>query len=144
MMKPARYLAALATVVRRTAIPYGYTITIWTAGATLEHGHGKPNVGQAYLFLLGAVGGFTAVALLAVRSTPHGLQSESVDLIRTGAINALALGASLGATALVAMIPGVAAWPVGSFAATTVYLLVASIELALAHRDPTNKPSGES
>jgi hypothetical protein len=60
-----RYLSALATVVRRSAIPYGYTITIWTAGAVLERGHAKPGVGQAYLFLLGAVAGFAAVALLA-------------------------------------------------------------------------------
>ncbi len=144
MVRSTRYLPALATVVRRTAIPYGYTITIWTAGAVLEHGHRKPNVGQAYLFLLGAVAGFAAVALIAVRSTPQELQGESADLIRTGAINALALGSALGATALVATIPGVAAWPLGSFAATTVYLLVASVELALAHRKPTSQPDGDS
>jgi hypothetical protein len=39
---------------------------------------------------------------------------------------------ALGAAALVSMIRGDAAWPLGSFAATTVYLLVASIELLLA------------
>jgi hypothetical protein len=61
MMKLTRYLAALATVVRRTAIPYGYTITIWTAGSSLEHGHGKPAVGQAYAFPLWRRAGFAAV-----------------------------------------------------------------------------------
>ncbi len=44
----SRYLAALATVVRGSAIPYGYTITIWTSGVVLEHGHPKPDVGQAW------------------------------------------------------------------------------------------------
>jgi hypothetical protein len=66
-----RYLEALAAVVRRSAIPYGYTITIWTSGAVLEHGHGTPDIGQAYLFLIGAVGGFAAVALIASRSAPR-------------------------------------------------------------------------
>jgi hypothetical protein len=136
-----RYLDALATVIRRSAIPYGYTITIWTAGAVLEHGHSKPGVGHAYLFLVGAVAGFVAVALLASRAAPHRLEPASKDLLRTGAINVLALGLALGAAALAAMIPGTAAWPVGSFAATAVYLLVASGELAFAHRDPPSAPS---
>jgi hypothetical protein len=40
----------------------------------------------------------------------------------------------LGVAALVSMIRGDAAWPLGSFAATSIYLLVASIELLLAQR----------
>jgi hypothetical protein len=138
-----RYLSALATVVRRSAIPYGYTITIWTAGAVLERGHAKPGVGQAYLFLLGAVAGFAAVALLAARVTPRELQAASGDLLRTGAINALALAAALGAAALAAMLPGAAAWPLGSFAATGTYLLVVSVELTFVHQNPARPPSQE-
>ena len=134
MNRGGRYLEALAAVVRRSAIPYGYTITIWTSGAVLESRHGKPGIGQAYLFLVGAVGGFAAVALLASRSAPHRLEPASGALLRTGAINAVALGLALGAASLVAMIRGGAAWPIGSFVATTVYLLIASVELALAQR----------
>lgn len=141
MTEARRYLRALATIVRRTAIPYGYTITIWTAGAALEHGHPKPDLGQTYLFLLGAVAGFAAVALIAARGSPHELEAASGDLLRTGVINALALAAALGAAALAAMIPGTSAWPLGSFGATVVYLLVASLELTLAHRNPTSPPS---
>lgn len=140
MTSSGRYLAALASVVQRTAIPYGYTITIWTAGAVLEHDHPKPNVAQAYLFLLGAVAGFAVIALLAARSNHHELDAASQDLVRTGVINALALATALGAAALVAMIPGASAWPLGSFAATAIYLLVASIELTIAHRSPADAP----
>ena len=142
-MRAQRYLRALATVVRRTAVPYGYTITIWTAGAVLEHRHGQPDVVQAYLFLLGAVGGFAAVALLAWRSAPDRLEPATGELLRTGAINVIALALALGAAALAALTPGTAAWPVGSFSATAVYLLVASIELVLAHRHPTQREKGE-
>jgi hypothetical protein len=128
------YLRALATVVRRSAIPYGYTITIWTSGAVLEHGHGRPTLGQTYLFLLGAVGGFAVVALIAARSAPRRLEPAAGAVLLIGAINVLALGLALGAAALVSMIRGGAAWPLGSFAATTVYLLAASVELLLAQR----------
>jgi hypothetical protein len=134
MKRADRYLQALATVVRRSAIPYGYTITIWTSGAVLEHGHGRPTLGQTYLFLLGAVGGFAVIALIAARSAPRRLEPAAGALLRIGAINAVALGLALGAAALVSMVRGDAAWPLGSFAATTVYLLVASIELLLAQR----------
>jgi predicted Kef-type K+ transport protein len=143
ILDSARYLRALATVVRRSAIPYGYAITIWTAGAVIEHGHGTPNLGQAYLFLVGAVAGFIAVALLASRATPDRLEPASGGLLRTGAINALALGLALGAAALVAMIPGTGAWPAGSFASTAVYLLVAGAELAIADRDKGCPPSAD-
>lgn len=131
-----RYLDAVATVVRRTAIPYGYTVTIWTAGAVIEHRHGTPDVGEAYLYLLGAVIGFAGVGLLAARHTGHRVEMASSDMLRTGAINVLALSLALGAVALIAMIHGTAVWPIGSFAATTVYLLVASLDLILAHRKP--------
>jgi hypothetical protein len=143
-MRIRRYFGALATVVRRTAVPYGYTITIWTAGAVLEHDHGRPGVGQAYLFVLGAVAGFATVALLAWGSAADRLEPASGDLLRTGAVNVIALAVALGAAALAAMIPGTAAWATGSFSATAAYLLIASIELALAHRDPDDRDPDEA
>lgn len=139
MRLPRRYLSALATIARRSAIPYGFTITIWTAGAVLEHAHGTPDLGQTYLFLVGAVAGFGLVAVVASGSTAERLEPASGDLIRTGAINVIALSLALGAAALVAMIPTAAAWPVASFAATTVYLLIASIGLTVAHRYPDRR-----
>lgn len=136
-----RYLDAVASVIRRTAIPYGYTITTWTAGAVIVHRHGTPNVGDAYLYLLGAVVGFGGVGLLAVRHTGHLFELASADMLRTGAINVVALSLALGAAALVAMIHGTVVWPLGSFVATTLYLLVASLDLILAHRHSTGPPS---
>lgn len=134
MTRSRQYSEALATVVRRSAIPYGYTITIWTSGAALEHAHPRPGVTQAYLFLVGAVGGFAVVALLGVGASPRRLEPRSGDLVRTGVINAVALSLGLGAAALAALIPGTGAWPAGAFAATTVYLLVASVQLVVVHR----------
>lgn len=78
--------------------------------------------------------GFVLVALAAWRSAPEQLEPAGGDLLRTGAINVIALSLALGGAALAAMIPGTAAWPIASFAATAAYLLIASIELTLAHR----------
>jgi hypothetical protein len=136
MRVPRIYVQALATIVRRSAIPYGYTITIWTSGAVLEHAHRKAGVPQAYLFLLGAAAGYGMVGLLAWRGAPHRLEPASGDLLRTGAINVVATGLALGSATLVAKIPGTVAWPTGSFVATATYLLVAGVGLALAHRGP--------
>jgi hypothetical protein len=141
MLDADRYRDALASVVRRAAIPYGYTITVWTAGAVIEHRHGTPGVGDAFLYLLGAVAGFAGVGLLAAGHTAHSFRLASADLLRTGVVNVLALSLALGGAALVAMIHGVAAWPLGSFVATTVYLLVATLDLILSHGDPEKSPS---
>jgi hypothetical protein len=107
----------------------------------LAHRHGIPDVGEAYLYLLGAVAGFSGVGLLAVRHTAHRFELASADMLLTGAINVLALSLALGAVALIAMIHGTAVWPLGAFAATTVYLLVASADLVLAHRESAGPPS---
>lgn len=128
------YARALATVVRRSAIPYGYTVTVWTSGAVLEHADRSPNVGDAFLFVAGAVAGFAVVGVLA-SVEGHALEPRSGDLLRTGLLQALAVGLALGAAALVALLGGLVVWPLGSFAATLVYLAVAGIELALSHRD---------
>jgi hypothetical protein len=136
MRVPRLYVQALATTVRSSAIPYGYTIAIWTSGAVLEHAHRKAGVPEAYLFLLGAAAGYGMVGLLAWRGAPHRLEPASGDLLRAGAINVVAIALALGSGTLAAKIPGTAAWPTGSFAATATYLLVVSLELALTHRDP--------
>jgi hypothetical protein len=47
-------------------------------------------------------------------------------------MNWFAVGAAVGAVALIGEIDGVAAWPLGACAATTIYLLCASAQLAFA------------
>ena len=46
----------------------------------------------------------------------------------------LAAGAAVGAAALVARIGGWEAWPLAAFAATAIYILGASVQLALVTR----------
>jgi len=123
-------------VVRRSAIPYGYTLTVWTSGAAIERAHGTPSVGDTFLFLVGAVAGFAVLGLLARVERDPSLEPQRGDLIRTGLIQVIAVGLALGAAALVALIHSFAVWPLGGFAATLIYLAVAAFELAVATRAP--------
>jgi hypothetical protein len=129
----SRYTRALATVLGRSAIPYGYTITVWTSGAAAERRHGTPSLPETYLFMAGAVAGFVVVAFVARIERDPPLAPEAGDLIRVGLRQALALGLALGAAALAAKVGGPTAWPLVSFVATVVYLAAAGIELALSN-----------
>lgn len=129
---PGLYTRALTTVVDRSAIPYGYTLTIWTSGAVLERSHGTPAVGDTLLFLIGAFAGFAVLALLSQRENEPPLSPGQRNLLHTGLVQILAVGVALGVTALEAMLHSFAAWPIGGLAATVVYLGIAALQLALS------------
>jgi hypothetical protein len=124
--------AALGTMVAASAAPYGYTISIWSSGAVLIRTHGIPHIAEIFAFLAGALSGFGLMGLLA-----HGALAnmESLDhppdRVLAGALHWLAAGAAVGAVALMAELHGWEAWPLGAFAATTIYILGASAQLAL-------------
>ena len=122
---------ALGTLASSSAAPYGYTISIWSSGAVLVHFRGAPNVGDVLLFAAGALAGFTVIGLLA-----H-LRLEAIDemvsgreRVMAGVLHWFAVGAAIGAVALIAQISSWVAWPLAMFAATTVYLLGATLQLA--------------
>jgi hypothetical protein len=127
-------LEALTTVLRGSAVPYGYTLTVLASHSILSHSHGAPTVVEILLFVVGAVAAFTLLGLIAQRLAPRPLPTGRGDLIRAGTIHVFAIGAAFGATVLVGLIPGTVAWLLGSFAATSLYLSIASLEIDFAHR----------
>jgi hypothetical protein len=124
---------AFATTVEGTAAPYGYTITIWSSGALLMHYRSAPRVWEVFVFIAGAVLGFTVLGGLGssiirrVKPLPPGAARAWA-----GMLDWFAVGIAAGAVALVAQIPSWVAWPLGSFVATLLYLVLASVQLALA------------
>jgi hypothetical protein len=124
--------AALGTIVAASAAPYGYTISIWSSGAVLLRSRGVPSVAEVFAFLAGALAGFGVMALAAqgavTRMEPL---DHAPDRVLAGALHWLAAGAAVGAAALLAEIHGWEAWPLGSFAATAIYILGASAQLAV-------------
>jgi hypothetical protein len=126
--------SALTTVLRGSAVPYGYALTVWATHSVLANQQGNPDVWRVALFILGAVAAFGLLGTVAERLGPRPLHTGRGDLIRAGAIHVVAIGAAFGAAAVIALIPGAIAWAVGSFAATALYLSIASVEIVLTHR----------
>ena len=120
-------------MVSASAAPYGYTITVWSSGAVLIHFRHLPTVWESFLFVAGAVGAFAVLWLVG-----RGAIGESRPLSRgaaralAGALDIFAVGFAVGAAALTAMIPSWVAWPLAAFAATGLYMIAASLQLAVA------------
>lgn len=124
--------AAFGTMVAASAAPYGYTVSIWSSGAVLMNHHGTPGVFEVFAFAVGALTGFALLGILAHRALAQGEpMGHGRDRVVVGMLHWFAVGAAVGAAALLAKIHGWVAWPLGSFAATTLYLLGASAQLAL-------------
>jgi hypothetical protein len=132
MPGPGALRAAFGTIVAASAAPYGYTVTIWTSGAVLMHYRGTPSVFDAFVFLAGALSGFGVVALSARgaldQTEPLG---RATDRVVAGTLHWFAVGGAVGSVALLGRIDRWVAWPLASFAATAIYLVAASIQLAV-------------
>jgi hypothetical protein len=118
-------------VLRGAAVPYGYTITVWTSGMMLTREQGLPSVGQVFLFVVGAGAGFALLGLIVRVTGGTPFEPSSGALRRTGMVNLLAVGAALGGATLVALIHSGIAWPLGAFVATATYLALATLALTL-------------
>lgn len=133
-MQGNRYLASLATVLHGSAVPYGYTVTVWTSGMMLTRQRGLPSVGQIFLFMAGATAAFTVLGLVVSVTRGAPFEPSPGALRRTGMVQVLAVGCALGAAALIALIHNGVAWPLGAFVATAAYFTLTTLELTLAGR----------
>jgi hypothetical protein len=122
-------------MVSTSAAPYGYTLTIWSSGALLIHFRRSPAVWEVFLFVAGAVVAFAALWLLGRGpiESARPVSGQSAHAL-AGALDLFAVGVAVGAATLLAMIPSWVAWPGTSLGATAVYMLAASIQLAVAQR----------
>ena len=124
--------AALGTTIAASAAPYGYTLTIWSSGAILIRSHGTPSVGEVFMFAAGALLGFDLLGVLAhgVLARTESLQGREARVL-AAALDWIAVGAAVGAVALLAEISSWVPWLIGPLAATVVYVIAAALQLAL-------------
>ena len=123
------YRKNLREVVGAAAAPYGYTLAIWAAGATLVSVHGLPRTLAALAFVGGAVVGFAFAGALAYGGIPGQLDQERGHPLLWGSLHFASVGVAIGAVALVAyFVEGFLAWPLGGFLVTSIYLLVVGAE----------------
>ena len=118
-------LAALPLVCERAGIPYGYTLTIWSAGALCIRRFGLPGLAEVFLFALGGTAGYAALALPARRKRRDGQPKPAAHDLVPGPLweNAVVLPALALTAAIAQLVPG--AWLnflVVPFVATAAYL----------------------
>jgi len=83
-------LDAIVASVRALAVPYGYTLAIWSSGALAISSYGVPQRPDVLLFVLGATSGYLIwdVPVLLLTGGPH---SFSVSLPGSASLNILAV-----------------------------------------------------
>jgi hypothetical protein len=122
---------SLAAVASGSAVPYGYTVTLWSSGAVLTHMHGPPDLGRIALFMISAIAGYDLFGGVTRR-----LSAEAADdvggqvKVIAGMLNWLAVPGAVAAAWACSHLPSAAAWAAGPGAATVVYLALAVLQLA--------------
>jgi hypothetical protein len=135
-LQTGRYVSALSTVVERAGVAYGYTLTIWSAGALCIRRFGLPDTPRVVLFAAGGTLGYVPLALWASKwnqRTHQRLGSQDLParagLLWENVVVLPALGVTLGVSVLL---------PVAAFAflvvpvvATLAYLVALTAAVAL-------------
>lgn len=124
-----RYRADVRSVIGSSAEAYGYTLTIWSAGAILSHAYGPPSPPEIFSFFGGAVLAFALVGALAFGGVTAHFGDESDRIELWGSFHFLSVGLAVGAAWLAAAYaPSLPGWPLGAFLATATYLVVVGAE----------------
>ncbi len=133
-----RYDGVLDQTLRSAVIPYGYTVTIWAAGAYLIGERGFPSLWEAFAFVSGAILAFALLTGLwqrrrqPARREGQTLPSGASHPIFGAGLHIAAVGFALACAAVIDKHLGQAAWVLAPFAVTSIYLLIAAAELAVA------------
>ena len=128
------YRKNLRAIVGAAAAPYGYTLSIWAAGAALISVHGIPKTLATLTFVVGAMPSFAFVGALAYGGVPGELDQERGHALLWGSLQFLSVGLAVGAVTLTAyFVEGFVVWPLGGFLVTSIYLLVVGAESATTY-----------
>jgi hypothetical protein len=128
----------LRAATSASAVPYGYTITIWSSGTVSVDVLGLPHLPEVLLFMAGAVAGFVAVKGAAFGTAGVVTREPGAESI---ALWGVAHWVSAGAAIVLVwaadhVLGGTVSWAVAGFLATAVYLVLNAAQTTLAARRP--------
>ena len=119
--------SALALVVQSVAVPYGYTLSVWSARALAIVRYGIPRMRHVLLFVVGAMAAYLVLDIPVVGATAVGTRL-SPQLPSVALLNLFPLSSAVIAALLVRRIENRA---VGFFASSFVVTLVYVLSLSL-------------
>jgi MFS family permease len=128
------YRRGLGSALRHNQVAYGYSATVTALFGVMQTRHQSPNIGQAYLFILGAGIAFAVVNASVTRWFSERLPREPSEVIALGtAISFFSMAAGLGLGTLAGWFAGPwVAWGVAPLAASIGFMVLAGLEMALA------------
>ena len=106
----------------------------------LSYARGIPSAASAVLFLIGAVAAYALVGGVAFGGLSEQLAPEPTRSVVWGGLHFFSVGLAIAAASLVAhFVHDDAAWLLGGFLATGLYLLASASQLAIAR--PLSAPT---
>lgn len=112
---------AIGRVTSILSIPYGYTVTLWSAGALTFVRIGPPSVGEILLFVTGAVTAFVTLAFVGLDHLDAEVPMRVPSLV---VVNLFPIVAALIIVAFPARLVGsTLGYFTNSFLATSTYVL---------------------
>ena len=113
---------AVAAVVQSIVLPYGYTLSIWSAGILAAFRYGAPKRWDPLLFVVGAIIGFMAFNIPTYWSI-SGQEQLDVEVPTVALLNIVPLAAVVVSTLLMRLIENeLWGYFLSGFSATVVYV----------------------
>jgi MFS family permease len=129
------YRRGLGTALRHNQVAYAYSaMTTALFGVLQQEKPGPPQIGQMFLYIVGAATAFAVVNAAVTHWFSERLPREPSEVIALGtALSLFSMAAGLGLGTLVSVVAGPwIAWPLAPLAATIGFMLLAGLEMALA------------
>jgi MFS family permease len=128
------YRRGLGTALRHNQVAYAYSAMTTALFGVIQTRHGSPDIGQAFLFILGAGTAFALVNASVTQWFSERLPREPTQVIALGtALSFFSMAAGLGLGTLVAALAGRwIAWPLAPLGASIGFMLLAGAEMAFA------------
>jgi MFS family permease len=128
------YRRGLGTSLRHNQVAYGYSATMTALFGVVSDESGMPDVGQCFLFVVGAGIAFALLNASVTKLFSERLPREPSEVVALGtALSVFSMAAGLGLGTLVAWLAGPwVAWPVAPLVSSLGFLLLAGIEMGIA------------
>ena len=129
------YRRGLGTALRHNQVAYSYSAMTTALFGVLQHDKGGgPNLGQAFLFIVGAGAAFAIVNAAVTNWFSQRLPKEPSEVVALGtAISVFSMAAGLGLGGLVGWgVSPYIAWPIAPLAASIGFMILSGIEMGFA------------